>query len=142
MVDTSNVDLMELEIGRLAGLPRAELVERWIKVYRASPPKGIKRGLLERSCAYQLQARQFGGLKPATAKALFAIARDKSVERKTSDTELRSGARLLREWHGVSHQVEVLDDGFVWKGQHFASLSAVAQAITGAKWSGPRFFGL
>jgi hypothetical protein len=54
---------------------------------------------------------------------------------------LKTGARLVREWNGVTHVIEVADTGFVWKGVRYRSLSAVARAITGARWSGPRFFG-
>jgi hypothetical protein len=50
--------------------------------------------------------------------------------------------RLIREWNGSSHVVESVDGGFVWNGKRYGSLSAVARAITGARWSGPRFFGL
>ena len=132
----------EDEIGHLADLPRKELVRRWSKIYGAPPPKGIRRGLLERACAYHLQVRQFGGLKPATRKALLEIARGTPFERQTPRRELRQGARLVREWHGHTHQVEVTEAGFTWNGQTYASLSAVAQAITGTHWSGPRFFGL
>ena len=62
-------------------------------------------------------------------------------ERKPSPT-LQSGARLLREWNGTTHVVDVQPDGFVWNGSPHRSLSAIARAITGACWSGPRFFGL
>ena len=55
---------------------------------------------------------------------------------------LKEGGRLLREWNGVTHTVEVLEDGYRWNGDTYRSLSAVARAITGARWSGPRFFGL
>jgi hypothetical protein len=50
--------------------------------------------------------------------------------------------QLLREWDGRVNVVEVLDRGFRWNESQFQSLSAVAHAITGTKWSGPRFFGL
>jgi hypothetical protein len=53
------------------------------------------------------------------------------------------GARLLREWNGKTHVVDVLPDGrFAWRGQTYRSLSVIARAITGTRWSGPRFFGL
>ena len=55
---------------------------------------------------------------------------------------LQSGARLVREWNGVNHVVEVIEGGYVWNGDRHRSLSAIARAITGARWSGPRFFGL
>ncbi len=61
--------------------------------------------------------------------------------RKTAPT-LQSGARLVREWNGVNHVVEVIEGGSVWNGDRHRSLSAIARAITGSRWSGPRFFGL
>ena len=56
--------------------------------------------------------------------------------------KLPPGSRLVREWHGRSHTVEVLDAGFLCDGRHYGSLSEVARTITGARWSGPRFFGI
>ena len=55
---------------------------------------------------------------------------------------LKPGTRLMREWRGRSHEVQVLDDGFSWQGTHYRSLSAIARKITGTAWSGPLFFGL
>ena len=52
------------------------------------------------------------------------------------------GTRLIREWHGTPHEVEVLEDGYLWRGVRHRSLSAIARTITGTRWSGPRFFGL
>ncbi len=49
---------------------------------------------------------------------------------------------LLREWGGVRHQVTVLEKGVLFEGKRFGSLSEVAGSITGARWSGPLFFGL
>ena len=62
-------------------------------------------------------------------------------ERKASPT-LQPGARLLREWNGTTHVVDVLPNGFHWNGTTHRSLSAIAREVTGAHWSGPRFFGL
>ena len=57
-------------------------------------------------------------------------------------TNLRPGTRLVRSWNGETYNVLVTDDGYRFNDQTYASLSSIAQAITGAKWSGPRFFGL
>jgi len=54
----------------------------------------------------------------------------------------RPGTRLVREWQGRVHEVVVLDEGFLWSGKRHGSLSEIARAITGTRWSGPRFFGL
>lgn len=56
--------------------------------------------------------------------------------------ELDVGAALTREWQGVSYRIDVVENGFEWDGTIYPSLSAVACAITGTRWNGPRFFGL
>ena len=55
---------------------------------------------------------------------------------------LAPGSRLIREWRGRTHTVDVLDSGFRCDGKQYRSLSEIARAITGGRWSGPRFFGL
>lgn len=63
---------------------------------------------------------------------------------------LEPGTRLVRVWRGRTHEVVVLEANaggktsrrFRYRGQTFASLTEVAEAITGIHWSGPRFFGL
>ena len=57
-------------------------------------------------------------------------------------TRLKAGTVLVREWHGVTHRVTVLDDGFDFDGERFRSLSEIARKITGVRWSGPLFFSL
>lgn len=123
-------------------LSRAALVQHWLNSFGTAPPKGIKRGLLERACAWQLQAQAFGGLKAATRKALLAIADGGNPSGHQSGRSLKPGSRLVRQWRGVAHRVDVTASGFLWNGRSYASLSAVAFAITGAPRSGPLFFGL
>ena len=73
---------------------------------------------------------------------MLAIAKGEPVSAQASRIKIKPGARLLREWHGTTHEVIVTDQGFVWDGATYRSLSAIAFAITGAKWNGYRFFGL
>ena len=145
MLTLGSNDRLENDLAALADLARAELVERWRIHYRTDPPKGISRPLLIRAIAYEMQAKRYGGLKPAIARRLQMIANGTADgdhgNRKASPT-LQPGARLIREWNGVSHVVEVIEGGFIWNGDRHRSLSAIARAITGARWSGPRFFGL
>ena len=139
---------LELEIGALADLPRADLIERWQELYRCDPPKGLSTQLMIRSMAYEMQAKRFGGLKPATVRKLhkFAGASNDSAEQRRSvmprTPSPDPGTRLVRDWNGVTHTVDVTDDGFAWRGENYGSLSEIAREITGARWSGPRFFGL
>ncbi len=95
---------------------------------------------MEKAVAYDLQARAFGGLSARTIRALKAAVKPDAAP--ASRRPPGRGTRLVREWNGILHQVEVLDDGYLWRGQQHRSLSAIALAITGTKWSGPRFFGI
>ena len=135
----------EQDIAGLADLSRPDLVARWRTLYRVNPPKGVSRSLLVRAVAYQLQVRRFGGLKPATDRHLQKVANGaaggNSINRKVTP-ELQPGARLVREWNGSTHIVDVVEGGFTWNGELYGSLSVIARRITGARWSGPRFFGL
>ena len=133
---------IEEEIGRLVGLSRSELAERWQAIFGSPPPKGVKRGLLERACAYHIQAKVFGALSRSTRKSLAAGAGGGAPKALPIKPSLKAGSHLLREWHGVVYRVEATHDGVLWNGRRHRSLSAVARAITGTSWSGPRFFGL
>ncbi len=69
-------------------------------------------------------------------------ASDGAPDRKAKTPAPSVGTRLMREWNGRMHVVDVTDQGIVFDGRVYGSLSAVAKRITGAHWSGPRFFGL
>ncbi len=136
---------LEGEIATLADLPRPGLVDRWRALYGASPPKGLSRRLLILAIAYRMQVKRYGGLSPAARRRLRMAAGDDAARRepKTNGApQVASGTRLIREWNGVTHVVDAVDGGFIWHGVRYGSLSAVARAITDARWSGPRFFGV
>ncbi len=127
------------EIAGLCGLSRADLVERWVELQGSPPIKTMTEGLLARGIAYEMQVRQLGGLTAAERKALGALARGWP---NPNSGALKVGMRLYRSWRGVTQEVLVLEGGYGWQGKSYASLSGVARAITGTRWSGPRFFGL
>lgn len=165
-------DKIQQQVEALEGLPREELVERWCKAHGCSPPSGVRRELLIRSAAWYLQSRRLGGFSPGTRRQLNeamhrgefgkarktanrvndsgalanAVETGQNSERPASSGKTRRslspGARLLREWNGRTHVVDVIENGFAFEGQVFRSLSAIARQITGVQWSGPRFFGL
>ena len=122
-------------------LSRMELVERWVAIYRQPPPKGVKRGLLERAIGWHRTAKEQGGLPAAIARQLVAAPSGRDPVAPLRRVAI-DGTRLVREWGGRTHVVDVTADGCVWNGRSYPSLSAVALAITGARWSGPRFFGV
>ncbi len=92
--------------------------------------------LLRLGLAFELQAKRFGGLSKSTERRLRRLA-EGEVDRP------RAGMRFVREWSGKVHVVTIGDNGAVhWNDKDWKSLSAVARAITGTRWSGPAFFGL
>ena len=127
------------EIAGLCGLSRADLVERWVGLHGSPPIKTMTQDLLARGIAYEMQVRQLGGLTLAERKALGALAQGRS---NPNPGALKAGTRLYRSWRGVTQEILVLEGGYSWRGKSYASLSGVARAITGTRWSGPRFFGL
>lgn len=135
------------QLAALPDLPREVLVEKWIVAYGRPPPKGLSRRLLVYAAAYHIQVQAFGGLKPALRRKLRQVAKangsDPTPLAPLAKAKILSpGSRLVREWHGKTYQVDVIEGGFLCDGRRYRSLSGVARAITGARWSGPRFFGL
>jgi len=128
-----------MTVAEIEAMDRATLVATWTDVLRAPVPKGLSKALMRRLLAIEIQTRQFGGLSKRT-KAALCKPPDQSARPKSKG--LQPGGRLLREWNGVTHVVDVTHDGFVWKDTRYRSLSRIAREITGAHWSGPRFFGL
>lgn len=129
-----------MTLGELEALDRPGLVAAWASLCDTPVPRGLSRPLLLRFLAAELQARHSGGLPKRLRAALLDQAGRAATPPKAPG--LKPGGRLLREWNGITHAVEITDTGCRWNGQRYPSLSAVARAITGAHWSGPRFFGL
>ncbi|WP_082688813.1 DUF2924 domain-containing protein [Ruegeria marisrubri] len=130
---------MKLSLAEIETMDRAALSAAWDAVFGTPVPKRLSSPFLRRFLAFEIQARECCGLpKGFVAKLQKAVGDGRG----TSSPALKPGGRLIREWNGVTHVVDVIDGGFVWNGQRYASLSPIARAITGARWSGPRFFGL
>ena len=121
---------------------RHGLVEQWRTLYRAEPPNKIPNCWLQMAVAFRLQERAHGALKPSLQRHLQLHARQTGDGSAPSETRASPGTVLIREWQGVSHTVTILDKGVSYDGKLYRSLTAVADAITGAHWSGPEFFGL
>ena len=136
---------MTARLQALEQMEYATLRSEWRRLYRTPPPKRVARDLLMLGVAWKIQEQAYGGLGAATKRRLADLA--KTMERDGDVTRnrvvhLKPGAKLVREWQGNTHTVTVIEDGFEWRGTQWRSLSAIARAITGVHWSGPRFFGL
>jgi len=137
-----------VEVGvEIAGLPNRstqELRLAWREFHRAGPPLGLSRDLLIRALAYDLQQRARGGPSAALRRRLqtLAAASEKGALAVDPGIVLKAGTTLVRQWRGHTHTVLVSENGFEYDGQRYRSLTVIAERITGAHWSGPRFFGL
>jgi hypothetical protein len=136
---------LESEIAALDGLPAHDLRIAWRRLYRERPPRCLNRDLMIRAIAYRMQERAHGGLPPATRRRLRSLVGE--IETKGTGAfdpgiALKPGARLAREWGGHMHTVVALENGFDYDGERYPSLTRIATLITGAHWSGPRFFGI
>lgn len=128
---------LEIELAALETLSPAQLRDKWAEVSDAPLPR-LSPGLLRLALAWELQAAVHGGLSRRTKQTL-----DQLVAGKTETRPTEPGMRLMREWNGKLHVVTLDNDGAIhWNDRKWKSLSAVARAITGTRWSGPAFFGL
>jgi len=130
---------IEAEIAHLRSLALGALRRRWRAVFGPTPPAGLSKNLLGRMLACRLQEQAFGGLDRESLSLLEGLARRAGSPGRR---RLKPGTVLVRDYHGQRHTVTVAEDGFEWQGTTYASLSAIARAITGTAWSGSRFFAL
>jgi Protein of unknown function (DUF2924) len=125
---------VSVQVAKLAGMGLSELRDEWEERYGA-PPKHRAPDLLRRILAWRIQADAFGGLDAATIRLL-------GNEKAPMMVAEQPGTRLARDYAGRRHEVIVVEDGVVYDGNRYGSLSEVARIITGQRWNGPRFFGL
>src|SRR5215203_149361 len=113
---------IEAEIARIKSLALDALRRRWRAVFGRTPPAALGKDLLGRMIAWRMQEQAFGGLERESLRFLDGLARHGGSARR----QLQPGTVLVRDYQGTT----------------YPSLSAIARAITGTAWSGPRFFAL
>ena len=124
-------------ISEIEALDRAACLDRWREAFGRSPPKYLSPQFTKRVLIWEVQNRALGGVSVKTTRRLKQIAAGKTLP-----STAKPGSHLVREWNGRTYQVEVVEGGYVMDGKTWRSLSALAKHITGAHWSGPRFFGV
>lgn len=132
-----------ITLDRLADMSTDELKVEWPRRY-AAPAPDLSPDMLRLGVAYRLQEQKLGGLSRSTKALLRQVAAQPKNARGKGvvPRQLTPGSQLVRDWHGVGHTVTVLHKGFEYDGKIWRSLTAIAKAITGTHWNGPRFFGL
>jgi len=121
------------QLAALAQMQRSELQTEWERAYKWPAPK-LSADLLRLGISYCLQEKAHGGLSRVSLAELNEAGAGRPA--------IKPGTRLVRSWNGRTISVEVREDGFAFEDRHYPSLSAIAREVTGAHWSGPRFFGL
>jgi hypothetical protein len=140
------VDIVQIDeqIAAIEALSLESLRRRWRKHFRRDPPAGLPPKMIREAFIYALQESAFGGLSQAVRRRLDRLAQkieENPEAQLVNDANLQPGSRLVRDWRGKQYEVEILENGFAFEGRVYSSLSEIARLITGARWSGPRFFG-
>jgi hypothetical protein len=139
-----DITVVERQVAGLAEWSTQDLRVAWRQLHRTGPPLGLSRDLLIRALANHLQERSYGGVSRALRRRLQSLAgaSEKGTMAVDPGLVLKPGTTLVRQWRGHTHTVLVRNDGFGHEGERYRSLTAIAERITEAHWSGPRFFGL
>jgi hypothetical protein len=133
-------DDLPQHLREIALMGREQCLRAWKRVFNSDPPRYLSVLFMQRVLAHDLQCRKLGGYPAATKRVLKAALTGGEVT--AAARVVADNATLVRVWNGRVYRVEASADGYALDGKTFASLSAVARHITGARWSGPRFFGL
>lgn len=121
----------------------AQKKAEWRRLTGQPAPPAFGSGLLTRAIAHALQDKAAGWAGKALQRRLKRLGEKATLGKAANASlEIKPGTWLSRTWHGEVHQIVVLETGFEYRGERYASLTAIARHITGAAWSGPRFFGL
>lgn len=126
------------QLDRLGEYSHKELKLLYQTLYQGFLPARVSESFLRAQIAWMLQ----GNEKSLAIDEFHQAVIEKLEKVGKPSATVAAGTRLMREWHGNLHQVEVRASGYEYKGKNYRSLSEIAGLITGTKWSGPRFFGL
>lgn len=126
---------MQAQLEELKSLTRDQLAVRWKQCFGVSAPALSRSMLLRQAIAWHLQTKEMGGLSLVEKRRIAAGSTNPSLQASI-------GSRLVRVWQNQTHQVTVLEGGYLYQNKTWKSLSAIARQITGTSWSGPVFFGL
>jgi len=145
IISDAKSEKLASELQNLETLDGDDLKRRWSLLYGTKPPQKIHRSLLVAGVAHRLQENALGSLKSSVRRHLIQAVNNPGALRPSPHyPNLRPGVGtvLVRDWGGVTHHAKVLEDGILYRGRRYGSLSEVARVITGSRWSGPLFFGL
>jgi hypothetical protein len=135
---------IEQQLEDLKSWNRRQLLTEWKKLFGLQAPKSISKSLMIRAISYRWQEKIYGGLSAADQKLLdrLAAAFEKNPSNFQPQLQIKTGTRLRRLYQGKVHEVTTAQNGFLYDGDRYRSLSEIARVITGTRWNGLVFFGL
>lgn len=125
----------------LQDLTASELRDHYQHLFTMAPPRHASQTFLRCNIAWFIQAKEQGHA-PTALRTTLIDQLQTTLGINSRKPKFTQGTRLIREWQGTVYEVTVTDNGYVWEGRTYKSLSPIATTITGTRWSGPRFFGL
>lgn len=129
-------------IEELPEMTRPRMADLWEEHFGKAPAPKLRVDLMRPILAYRIQERQRGPLPSDMQRRLQEAMKTYSPGDNDNPVgRYKTGIRIVREWGGVIHEVQVTDQGYVYQGETYKSLSPIANCITGTRWSGPMFFG-
>ena len=138
-------DAPTTQISEIIQLSAKDLRRRWCRMFRCPPPHQASVDFLRRAVVHRLQEDSLHRLASGTRRRLARLAEEIECQASRPNVPraaLKPGTLLVREWQDTLHEVEVLIEGYAYRGERYDSLSEIARQITGTRWNGPLFFGL
>ena len=126
------------DVATIAEMDKKALVELWGRVFDSSPAFAGSKEFLQHMLASRIQ----GGVPPSLQRKLDKLATSYKKGECSAGAGLSAGTIIVKTWHGQKYSVTAIDDGFVFQGTNYSSLTKIAREITGTAWNGPAFFGL
>jgi hypothetical protein len=138
------------QIAELREMRVPDLVVRYQEVH-GKPPRVKHRDWLWRRIAWKIQEQKFGGLSIVAKRRLDELIAEldlplglaaRTTTGRVGERRPVLGTSLCRTWRGRDVRATAVDGGWEHDGTVYKTLSAAANAITGAHMSGPKFFGV
>ena len=136
------MDDLAMRIAAIETWDRDQCLKAWVTLTGVAPGSRLSLRFTQRTLIFELQCKTLGGHSATVRRFLKVGAKPETTTTARRGSAFPPGTQLVREWNGRIYRVNVKTDGFEMDGESYTSLSAVAKRITGAEWSGPRFFGL
>ena len=119
------------------------LQAEWLEYFKTPPPRKASHEFLAKNISWQEQAKAQCLNLNKFYKTMDAELAQYEVGKKVKpELVVKSGTKFIRQWQGKAHEVEVSGSAFIYNGENYKSLSAIARKITGTQWNGKLFFGV